>query len=272
MLKSNTGTERSVHTTTCASTAVAEALLIESRVLIPFGLPKSTSKYGSSNVAAGTSSMVQRMARAGMDMDAKAAATSRTTVSFLIRAPPWESSRIRLENRGVLLKRREYIQNREGHGMHAPATANQLLLCDMEAGIGDALAAVAGAAAGGVEMAGGALEEGEAEGEAAGGVDAQPLGPPPEAPLDVAEILLQNPRRSFQLPPQLLEPPLPCAQEVDDPLAERRGRFETRVRVVHDQYSAPGGATRVSSSLISRRMRPSIRQRSRRPARLSSPA
>src|SRR5947199_3657146 len=94
MLKSSTGTERSVHTTTCASTAVAEALLIESRVLTPFGLPKSTSKYGSSSVAAGTSSTVHRMAWAGTD--AKAAAISRTTVSFLMRAPPWESSQMPL--------------------------------------------------------------------------------------------------------------------------------------------------------------------------------
>src|SRR5947199_1884457 len=149
---------------------------------------------------------------------------------------------------------------------------HNMLLRDMKTGIGDTLAAAAGAAAGGVEMAGGALAEGEAAGEAAGGVDAQTLGAPMEAPLDVAEILFENSRRGFQLPPQLLEPPLPRAQEVDDPLAERRGRFESRVWVVHDQYSAPGGATRVSSSWISRRMRPSIRQRSRRPARLSSPA
>lgn len=110
-----------------------------------------------------------------------------------------------------------------------------MLLCDMKPGIGDALAAAAGAAAGGVEVAGGALAEDEAAGEAAGGIDAQPLGAPPEAPLDMAEVLFQEPRRGFQLPPQLLEPPLPCAQEIDDPLAERRGRLESRVRVVHDQ-------------------------------------
>jgi hypothetical protein len=105
----------------------------------------------------------------------------------------------------------------------------------MEAGIGDPLAAAAGAAAGGVEVTGGALAEGEAAGEAAGGVDAQALGAPAEAPFDVAEILFQETGGGFQLPPQLLEPPLPCAQEVDDPLAERRGRFESRVWVVHDQ-------------------------------------
>jgi hypothetical protein len=110
-----------------------------------------------------------------------------------------------------------------------------MLLCDMEAGIGDALAAAAGATAGGMEVAGGALAEGEAAGEAAGGVDAQPLGAPPEAPLDVAEVLFQEAGGGFELPPQLLEPPLPCPQEVDDPLAERRGRFDSRVRVVHGQ-------------------------------------
>jgi len=111
-----------------------------------------------------------------------------------------------------------------------------MLLCDMKPGIGDALAAAAGAAAGGVEVAGGALAEDEAAGEAAGGIDAQPLGAPPEAPLDVAEILFQEACRGFQLPPQLLESPLPRPQEVDDPLAERRGRFDSRVRVVHGQY------------------------------------
>src|SRR4051812_7649996 len=83
---------------------------------------------------------------------------------------------------------------------------------------GGAIARARRAGGGGMEMGGGALGEGEAAGEAAGGVDAQPLGAPPEAPLDVTEILLQDPRRSLKLPPQLLEPPLPCAQEVDDPL------------------------------------------------------
>ncbi len=59
MLKSNVGTDRSDHKTTWARTAVADALLIENRVLIPFGLFRSTSKYGSNRVAAGTSSIVQ---------------------------------------------------------------------------------------------------------------------------------------------------------------------------------------------------------------------
>jgi hypothetical protein len=108
-------------------------------------------------------------------------------------------------------------------------------LCDMKPGIGDALATAAGAAAGGVEVAGGALVEGEAAGEAAGGVDAQPRGAAAEAPLDVAEILFQGARGGFELPPQLLEPPLPRAQEIDDPLPERRGGFQSRVWVVHDQ-------------------------------------
>ena len=110
-----------------------------------------------------------------------------------------------------------------------------MLLCDMKARVGDTLATAAGAAAGGVEVAGGALLEGEAAGEAAGGVDAQPRGAPAEAPLDMAEILFQEAGGGFELPPQLLEPPLPRAQEVDDPLAERRGRFESRAWVVHGQ-------------------------------------
>src|SRR5947208_10607599 len=65
MLKSSTGTDRSDHTVTCASTAVAEALLIENSVVNPFGLLRSTSKYGRSSVAAGTASMVQMTAPAG---------------------------------------------------------------------------------------------------------------------------------------------------------------------------------------------------------------
>src|SRR6478672_5678389 len=65
MLKSSTGTERSDHTTTCASTAVAEALLTENTVSIPHMLSRSTSKYGSRRVAAGTASIVQITARPG---------------------------------------------------------------------------------------------------------------------------------------------------------------------------------------------------------------
>src|ERR1700730_6740931 len=64
MLKSSTGTDRSDHMTTWTSTAVAEALLTENRVVSPVGLFRSTSKYGSSSVAAGTASMVQIVATA----------------------------------------------------------------------------------------------------------------------------------------------------------------------------------------------------------------
>src|SRR5215510_13213689 len=64
MLKSRTGTERSDQTTTWARTAVADALLTENRVVTPFGLSRSTSKYGSNSVAAGTSSIVQMTATA----------------------------------------------------------------------------------------------------------------------------------------------------------------------------------------------------------------
>src|SRR5579862_6779778 len=64
MLKSSTGTDRSDHTTTCTRTAVAEALLTENSVVNPFGLLRSTSKYGNSSVAAGTASMVQMTAPA----------------------------------------------------------------------------------------------------------------------------------------------------------------------------------------------------------------
>ncbi len=84
MLKSSTGTERSDQTTTCASTAVAEALLTENRVPWPHWFPRSTSKYGSSSVAAGTSSTVQITARAGTD--ASRPASSRTIAQFLMKA------------------------------------------------------------------------------------------------------------------------------------------------------------------------------------------
>src|SRR5215472_7814181 len=67
MLKSSTGTERSVQMTTWTRIAVAEALLTENSVVNPFGLLRSTSKYGSSKVAAGTSSIVQMTAAAGAE-------------------------------------------------------------------------------------------------------------------------------------------------------------------------------------------------------------
>jgi hypothetical protein len=102
----------------------------------------------------------------------------------------------------------------------------------MKAGIGDAFAAAAGAAAGGVEVAGGALAEDEAAGEAAGGLDRQAGGAPAEAPLDVPEILLQEAGGSLELPPELLKAPLPPLQELDDALAQSRG-FARGVRIVH---------------------------------------
>src|SRR5579864_607534 len=69
MLKSSTGTDRSDQTTMCTRMAVAEALLTENSVVNPFGLLRSTSKYGSSSVAAGTASMVQITACAGAATD-----------------------------------------------------------------------------------------------------------------------------------------------------------------------------------------------------------
>src|SRR5260370_4385749 len=65
MLKSSTGTDRSDQITTWTRIAVAEALLTENSVVNPFGLLRSTSKYGSSSVAAGTASIVQITAAAG---------------------------------------------------------------------------------------------------------------------------------------------------------------------------------------------------------------
>lgn len=98
-----------------------------------------------------------------------------------------------------------------------------MLLCDTEPGIGDALAAAAGAAARGVEVAGGALAEDEAAGDAAGRVDLQAPAVPLEAALDVPEVVLQGAGGDLQLPPQVLEPPLPSPQELVQPLAHRRG-------------------------------------------------
>ena len=102
-----------------------------------------------------------------------------------------------------------------------------MALCDMKAGIGDALAAASGAAAGGVEVAGGALAEDETAGEAAGGLDRPARGAPAEAPLDVAEILLQDAGGHLQLAPQLLEAPLPRRQQIGDALAQGGGGFRS---------------------------------------------
>src|SRR4051794_1669450 len=78
MLKLATGTARSLHTTACARTEAAEALLTEKSVVKPFGSSRFTSKYGRRSVAPGTASTVQRTAAAG-------AAAARRTASA---APP----------------------------------------------------------------------------------------------------------------------------------------------------------------------------------------
>lgn len=90
---------------------------------------------------------------------------------------------------------------------------------DPESRLGDALAAAAGAAAGSLEAAGGAVLEGKAAGDAAGGLDAQPGGAAPQAALDVAEVVLHNPGREIELPPELVEGKLTAGEEVDDPLS-----------------------------------------------------
>src|SRR6202035_5895431 len=79
MLKSRTGTDRSDHTTTWARIAVAEALFTENRVVIPFPFARSTSKYGNSKVAAGTSSIVQMTAPAGIAIPRMAMRTRHST-------------------------------------------------------------------------------------------------------------------------------------------------------------------------------------------------
>lgn len=96
-------------------------------------------------------------------------------------------------------------------------------LLDPETGLGDALAAALGAAARGLETAGGAVGEGEAAGEAARRIDPQAGVTAAQAPLDVAEIVFEDPRRDFQLAPQLLEAQLAFVKTVDDPLPHRLG-------------------------------------------------
>ena len=89
---------------------------------------------------------------------------------------------------------------------------------DPEARLGDPFAAAAGAAARGLEAAGGAVLEGEAAGNAAGRLGAQPAGAAPQAALDMAEVVLHDPRRQIELAPELLEGELAAGEEVDDPL------------------------------------------------------
>lgn len=97
-------------------------------------------------------------------------------------------------------------------------------LLDSEAGLGDALATALGAAARGLETAGGAVGEGEAAGEAAGLLHPQAGVAAAQAPLDVTEILFEDPRRDLELAPQLLEAQLAFVETVDDPLPHRLGR------------------------------------------------
>src|SRR6202035_226986 len=93
MLKSRTGTDRSDHTTTWARIAVAEALFTENRVVIPFPFARSTSKYGNSKVAAGTSSTVQMTAPAGPARPNRETRTRHSATRFietpLWRCPTW---------------------------------------------------------------------------------------------------------------------------------------------------------------------------------------
>src|SRR3954462_6820106 len=65
MLKARTGTDRSLQSVMWASTATLEELFTENRVVSPFGSLRSTSKYGSSSVAAGATSTLQSAADAG---------------------------------------------------------------------------------------------------------------------------------------------------------------------------------------------------------------
>src|SRR5688572_19693278 len=58
MSKSSVGIDSSVQNVTWATAAEAEALFTENSVVTPWALSRSTSKYGSSRVAAGTSSIV----------------------------------------------------------------------------------------------------------------------------------------------------------------------------------------------------------------------
>src|SRR6185436_14202238 len=83
MLKSRTGTERSDQTTTWARMAVADALLIENRVVTPFGSSRATSKYGRRRVAAGTSSIVQINATAWPPKASRAKSVRQRTVFFI---------------------------------------------------------------------------------------------------------------------------------------------------------------------------------------------
>src|SRR5688500_1203382 len=92
MSKSRVGIDWSVHKVTWATAAEAEALLTENRVVMPSLSSRFTSKYGSSRVAAGTSSMVQISAIAGV---ARAARAKRATATQIFRTVHllWKRSR-----------------------------------------------------------------------------------------------------------------------------------------------------------------------------------
>src|SRR5580693_1133086 len=103
MLKSSTGTERSDQMTTWTRTAVADALLTENSVVNPFGSLRSTSKYGSSSVAAGTSSIVQMTADAGATRASNPTNTRRQLVTRAIKPsfphlgqPPQAGTQVRV--------------------------------------------------------------------------------------------------------------------------------------------------------------------------------
>src|SRR6185312_1314060 len=96
MLKSRTGDERALQRITWARTATAAELFTENRVLGPLALSKSTSKYGSSSVAAGVTSTLHMVARAGTTGTIRHASArpTRSFISLLLPVlPPAEVTR-----------------------------------------------------------------------------------------------------------------------------------------------------------------------------------
>ena len=161
-----------------------------------------------------------------------------------------------------------FIENLRSAGWRLQGVCPWELL-DPEAGLGDALAAALRAAARGLESAGSAVGEGEAAGEAAGLLHPQAGVAAAQAPLDVPEILFENPGRDLELAPQLLEAQLALVETVDDPLPHRlgRGRIIAFRRIApRAQQSAPGGASRSRATRISFWIFASIRIRSNNPA------
>src|SRR3990167_7418874 len=63
--KANVGTAQSVQSVTFARTELDSAFTTENSVVRPFGSSRSSSKYGTSKVAAGTTSRSHRPALAG---------------------------------------------------------------------------------------------------------------------------------------------------------------------------------------------------------------